>query len=800
MVISTGASRTCTTWEQRNLSWDEFITLHHEQARTGDETHTEYMAMPKAEQDRRKDVGGFVGGALHEGRRKKGCCTERWLITLDADNIPAGGTDSVTNAVQEAGFLHLVYSTRKHDPEHPRLRIILPTSRAMQPDEYQPIARRIAYGLCPDMDIWDPTTFEPERLMYWQSSSKDSEVVDAYTEEWECEALDPDAVLARFSDWRDYSEWPQCPGEQAQEFRGDTQEDPTAKPGIVGAFCRAHDIHSAIATFIPDAYTPCGDGRYSYTQGSTTGGAVVYDDGRFIYSHHATDPASGQLCNAWDLVRIHLHGSLDGDTGLGVLTSQLPSFSAMCATAEADPATKALLTRERQEAAIAGFAAESPTPGDEADDWQRHLEFDKKGNLLSSIQNMRVIMEHDPALAGKVYVDRFAARKKCKGELPWPGPTPGERLWSDTDDDGLAWYFETVYHISGKDKRQSACNLTAEAHGVDPVVDYLEHLQWDGTPRLETMFIDYLGAEDTPYTRAVTRKSWTAAAARAFHPGRKFDQVVILSGPQGLGKSTILRKMGRNWFSDSVTSFSGKDAREAIQGVWVVELGELTALDKGETEACKQFISQTEDMYRPAYGRNTVQLPRRCVFFGTSNKDEFLRDTTGNRRFWPVDVGVRATRLSPFEDLTDDIVDQLWAEAVVNLRRGEDLYLDRTLAGTAVEVQDGHRESDPWEGRIREFLSKKVPLDWANWSEEERRSWWQDAFVDREHTAQVGRNRICVAEIWCELMGQSMDRLDSRQARRIGAALSNLPGWTKHGVLACGPYGRQKTWVLDATE
>jgi len=799
--ISVGQHRTDARWKQVETTWGDFCDQCERAAaqNIGTETHEEYLALPKSRQDELKDVGGFIGGALTDGKRRRGCCTERQLITLDMDNCAAGSTEQWISAVKDLGFTYLIYSTRKHDPQHPRLRVIFPTDRPMTPDEYQPTARALASMLDGTLAALDRTTFEVERMMYWPSSSAGQATVLEYAPSGDEVPVD-DLLTSTYTDWHDVAQWPACPGELPAIRAAAKQQDPTTKRGIVGAFCRVYDIPAAMDKFLPGEYVPAGGHRFTYTYGSTTGGAVTYDDDAFMFSHHATDPAGGRLVNSWDLVRLHRFGDQDGEAAPGTPTNRLPSFTAMCRLAEQDGPVAEVLHAERLSAAqeaLDGFEdAQQDAVPDEAKDWHDGLAYNRSGTLLCTIQNMRLIIEHDPKLQGRIWVDRFASRLKCCGPFPWPGPE-GERGWGDNDDAGLRWYFETAYHLGGVNKIFDATNIVAEHHARDPVCAYLAGLEWDGVPRLDTVFVDYLGATDTSYTRAVTRKAFTAAVARAFEPGYKFDQVVILSGPQGIGKSTILRKMGRKWFSDSINSFTGKDAREAIQGVWLIELGELTALDKSESEAAKQFISQTEDWFRPAYGRRSMQYPRRCVFFGTSNRDEFLRDSTGNRRYWPVDVGQAPVKASVFDDLDDDTVDQLWAEAVERYQCHERLYLDSDLSRTAIAIQEEHREEDPWAGMIREFIARPVPKDWASWDADARYSWWQGNYVDADQIETEERTRVCIAEIWCELMGQDKSRLDARAQRRIGAVLSNLEGWAKAEVQRCGIYGRQKAWAKN---
>lgn len=789
ITISVGGSRWASSWESRTLSWGDFIlTLKGRMKRNvGPETHAEYMALPKAERDRRKDVGGFMGGTLRDGLRRRGCCTGRSLITLDMDNCESGSTAKWVQAIRGMGTA-AVYSTRKHDPEHPRLRAIFPTDRMMQPEEYQPCARMLAQMLDPTMKVFDPTTFETERLMYWPSRSADSQ--------WVCEATEDgsrisvDDLLWLYADWHDVRQWPACSAETVK-LPGGKQADPTAKQGVVGAFCRTYDVPAAIEKFLPGVYVDAGAGRLTYAAGSTTAGAVLYDKDTFIYSHHSTDPAGGKLLNAWDLVRIHKFGDLDADAAPGTPAASLPSWQAMRALAENDGPTAALLRQEDLDHALEGF---DPLPEEETDPdkWQEKLTRTQKGALACTIQNAWVILEHDPALKGRIWSDTFSERLRCKGPFPW-SDNPQERDWRDEDDAGVRWYLETIYHFNGVNKAADAVALTGDKHRKDPVREYLSGLVWDGVPRLDTLFIDYLGADDSSYTRAVTRKMFVAAAARCFRPGCKFDQICILSGRQGIGKSLLLSRMGKEWFNDSITSFDGKEARENLRGVWIVELGEMTAFSRSESEAAKQFLSQTEDRYRAAYGRRTVQYPRRCVFFGTSNSADFLRDTTGNRRFWPVDCSFERRTKVVHDDLTPAEVDQIWAEAVAKFNAGEELILRDDLQKAALEEQQAHTERDPWEGAIADFLDKPVPLDWAKRSIDERICWWENGPSEGIQTTQ--RASVCVNEVWRECLDSTGKAPDRQQSKRISAVLNGLSGWQAIKYpLRCGPYGMQRLW------
>nr|MDD6336209.1 VapE family protein [bacterium] len=248
------------------------------------------------------------------------------------------------------------------------------------------------------------------------------------------------------------------------------------------------------------------------------------------------------------------------------------------------------------------------------------------------------------------------------------------------------------------------------------------------------------------------------------------------SGPQGIGKSTLLRKMARDWFSDSMKTFEGKEACELLQGVWFIEIGELEAFNRSEVERIKQFLSQQEDIFRAAYGRNVERHPRRCVFFGTTNAKDYLRDRTGGRRFWPVDVAVQAPTKNVFADL-DGEVDQLWAEARARWAAGERLYLTAEEEQAAKAQQEEHRERHAWEGLIADFVAKDVPLGWINWPLERRRMYWSGGMADQ--VATEPRSRICALEVWCELLNGDVKNMRRAEAIEINSILTNLPGWQR---------------------
>lgn len=754
MKIAYGNSRMEKKWKNNEISWEDFckrVSI----TQTTTETVDEYRKMSKPQQDSIKDVGGFVAGHLKAGRRKNGTVLCRSMLTLDMDH---GSADILDELDMFNSHKMCIYSTHKHTPEAPRLRLIMPLKRDVSEDEYPAVARKVAQEI--GMDMFDDTTYQPHRLMYWPSTSSNGEYIYRVMDG---DVVDPDYYLGLYDDWRDVSTWPVSSREsEAVKKTASQQADPLTKDGVVGAFCRTYSIRDAIDKFLGDVYEPSAmEGRYDYIPADSSAGVTIIDD-KFSYSFHATDPACGQLLNAFDVVRVHKFPDDDPKK----------SFKAMAKFASSDEEVKLLIFKEKQESAAEDFDEEDP------DAWKKKLEYeDKSLQLKNTLRNLTLILENDPNLRDIVF-NQHLDGMEIKGDVPWKHPS---KFWRDADDAQLISYVDENYGTFSQRNFDIAVAKVTDDRSYHPIREFLQALpEWDKVKRVDTLLIDYLGAADNKYVRAVTRKTLCAAACRVLNPGCKFDTMLVLNGSQGIGKSTLIAKLGGEWFSDSLSLNDTKEktAAEKLQGYWILEIGELAGLRKAEVETLRSFLSRQNDIYRASFGKRTTPHPRQCVFFGTTNAESgYLRDTTGNRRFWPVKTPGGGSKRS--WDVTQEDVLQIWAEVIHYVKAGEKLYLDPEVEALAKAEQREAMESDEREGLVREYLEALLPDNWDDMDTFERRN-----FLDGTGKADIGkkgtirRTQVCNMEIWCECFGKERSNLKRADSNELSGILVKL-GWVR---------------------
>lgn len=773
MKIAYGNSRMEKRWKNNEISWDDFCR-RVSTTQTTTETVEEYRKMTKPQQDAVKDVGGFVGGHLRGGRRKTGTVLCRSMLTLDMDH----GTPDILDELSLFNSHELcVYSTHKHTPEAPRLRLIFPLKRDVSEEEYPALARKVAQEI--GMDLFDETTYQPHRLMYWPSTSRNGEYV---YQVMDGDILDPDAYLGLYDDWRDVSTWPVSSREsEAVEKSAKQQADPLAKTGAVGAFCRTYPIREAIEKFLPDVYAPSAmEGRYDYIPADSSAGVIIIDE-KFAYSFHATDPACGQLLNAFDAVRVHKFPDDDPKK----------SYNAMAEFAVADERVKLRIFEEKRQAAAEDFDEADP------DAWKKQLQYEKKSmELKNNLHNLMLILENDENLKGIVF-NQLADGMEIRGKVPWPHPA---KFWRDADDAQLICYVDAAYGTFSARNYDIAVTKAVDDRSYHPIREFFETLpDWDGVERADTLLVDYLGAEDTPYVRAVTRKELCAAYCRVYHPGIKFDSMIVLNGDQGIGKSTLIAKLGGEWYSDSLnlSDMNDKTAAEKLQGYWIMEIGELAGMRKADLDKVKAFISRQDDKYRASFGRRVTPHPRQCVFFGTTNSQNgYLRDITGNRRYWNVKVPGNG-KYKPW-DMDEDTVKQVWAEVMVYAKAGEKLYLSPELEDYAKEEQRAAMERDDREGLVQEYLDMLLPDHWDSMDVYKRRDYVRDADDPMRPDGSVRRIEVSNMEIWCECFGKAKEDMKPSDSYAISAIMERIAGWSKTGKAKILPiYGRQRIYKRD---
>jgi len=764
LKIALGNSRQAKTWSNKTMSFEEICDRLKTPIRTS-ETAEEYPKLPKGQRDEIKDKGGFVGGHLRENRRKAANVDCRSLWTPDLDNATP---EFVAELHSRVRFKAAAYSTHGHTPQAPRLRLVAPFARDVSADEYAAISRYLAADI--GIDMFDECSFIPHQLMYWPTCPSNGEYLCEF---FEGDVLDPDAILGVHPNWQDCSLLPTTSREsKVNKPNQKQQEDPLVKAGVVGAFCRTYSIEAAIDAFLPDVYEPSIiNGRYDYIPADSSAGVVIYD-GKFAYSHHATDPAYGRLLNAFDLVRIHKFGDDD----------EKKSFTAMMDLAVKDEAVSAMLLREKQEAAATDF-----------NDWTKALQRGRGGELQNSLHNLTLVLENDENLKA-ICFNQLADGMEIKGSVPWKHPA---RFWRDADDAQLICYIDANYGTFSARNYQVAVAKVVDDRSYHPIREYLAALPpWDGKPRVDTLLTQYLGAEDNAYTRAVTRKTLCAAVARVRHPGIKFDNILVLNGDQGIGKSTLIAKLGREWYSDSLslTDMNDKTAAEKLQGYWILEIGELAGMKKADLDKVKAFISRQDDKYRASFGRRVTPHPRQCIFFGTTNSQNgYLRDITGNRRFWTVRTPGTGV-MKPWELSREDI-EQIWAEVQVLVDRGEKLYLDSNLEAYSQVEQAAAMEQDDREGLVTEYLNRLLPENWESMGLFDRQEFIRDPDSPTQPRGIVLRESVSNLEIWCECFGKRKEDIKPSDSYAIAAIMLRIQGWQRTDDRAIQPlYGRQRLY------
>lgn len=757
--IATAPKRNSRHWTNSAVTWSEILG---------------WMESPASV----KEAGNYILGTLKPTtvshnpddppctklHRRKEAVVTRSALTLDIDSPVDGFADTLELVLNSAALLHTTYSSTTPAP---RYRLIIPLDREVLPDEYIAAASSVMAML--GEDNFDPGSAQPERYMF-RPAAQSPELF-----QWQVLDGPPASVSDLLADWQpDLSTVP-----MPSNPRG--KRDPYDIDGVVGAFNRAYEDWQVLIEEYDLPYAPAGSDRWHLVGAKSMAGMGVMGRG-LVYSHHAHDPAYGQACSAFDLVRLHRFGELDAACKASTPVNRRPSHDAMLDLAAVD-------ARVTAELVGADFAIEM---GDEAasNDWRMGLSYNRSGTKLNdTVQNWDLIRENDPVCA-LFTQNEMTLSVETLGDLPWRKVHPAGPALRMSDRASFQMYLEREYRLrptrSVSDWIIDQCSMSKF---TNPVRDWLGSLEWDGIPRLETCLP---GVADSPYTRMVARKSLVAAVARMMEPGVKWDHTLILHGKEGLGKTHWIEKMAKGWTAP-LGPVGHKDTLINLQRCWIATSDEGASMRKADAESLKEFLTRRVDVFRLPYEREATAHPRHCVIWGATNDDVFLRNQEGNRRF----LIVRTEKAVDFARLTDEYVDQVWAEAMHLYRQGEVLlWLDgeeSLMAGIAREsfVEEG---GSALEGLISSYVDTAVPADWNERSPESRQMWLRDRADGLEKPGDFEQNEVCTIQIYVEALGRPhgthtrLDLLDiSKALRAIGWELQP----SRHRA---GPYGPQQVY------
>lgn len=752
--VATAPQRNSKHWKQSRVTWDEILG---------------WLDEPAAE----KECGQYVLGTIERTRacpdcqrRDKTLCrtrsnesvSSRSALTLDVDTPDRGFMDAALAVWPYALAAHTTYSSA---PDQPKYRLIIPLTRPVAPDEYV-LACRVVMHMLGD-EGFDHTTAQPARYMFKPSAQErdwyESWVVDG-------DAVDPDELLkGHFIE--DYSDEPLLKPHRRKR-------DPFSLEGVVGAFNRAYEDFDELIAEYELPYDRVSEDRWSLRGARGAAGMGVVAEG-LVYSHHANDPAYGRAQSAFDLVRLHRFSELDEGAKPNTPVVELPSHAAMQDLAMED---------DRVKMQLAGLVAQDFADDVEDATWRANLSRSKRtGNVVDIVGNWDILVEHDPFLKSLRYNEMTFSYEATK-DLPWRATALGGPEITTTDRQVFLWYLEREY---GLKTTAAQANTAIDAAGKrdwhNPVLEYLNRLEWDGTPRLETSLP---GTDDTLYNRLVARKVLVAAVARAYEPGVKWDHTLVLFGQEGIGKTYWIERMAHGWFAQ-LGAINDKDTLLTMQRSWIMTSDEAHTLRKADADQQKEFLTRTADVFRMPYDREAQVHPRRCVIWGTTNDEVFLRRQEGNRRF----LIVRCERRLDFPRMTDEYVDQVWAEAVHLYRQGERLYLTHDETKLAQGERESHVEEDALMGIISEYVDSPVPPEWASMDRNGRIQWAKYRLPDPD-TDTLRIDHVCTLQIWYEALGET------RQPRKtdlleIREALVRM-GWTMVGKKRLPAYGPQATY------
>lgn len=764
LACATALRKTARHWTQHQITWDEILSWTPAQHR-----ECGSYVLGVIEPSTEEHTPGQPCTALH---RNKHTVVSRSALTLDVDSATPSWLDEWLLLWSNEALIH---TTHHSTPDAPRYRLIIPLARPVTPEEYVALAERVLG----DDPAFDPSTTQPERFMFKPSA----EHLENYhrvhvTGPW----MDPDEVLAA-------SGYVTSVAPQQRSVK----RDPLELQGIPGAFNRVYTNLDRLIEAYQLPYERVADNRWTLRGSESPAGmGPIHGAEHLWYSHHSTDPAGGRAVSAFDLVRLHRFGELDADAEPDTPVNRLPSHDAMCDYATRDAAVVRELfgpdlPLNESEPPLSPTPAEPASTAPPADGWLTRLKLNKAGDALDSVRNLDLIAANDRLFTGLAYNEMtLAVEAKW---LPWRDVDRHPDL-SEADMSALWLYVEREYRLKVSQARLSALvAATALRRSRHPVREYLQALEWDGTPRLEESLP---GVVPTEFTRFVARKCIVGAAARMLNPGCKVDQVLILQGGEGLGKTSWIERMSRGWFSQ-LGDIHNKDTLLSMQRSWLVVADEGYWLRKSDASALKDFITRTADTFRTPYDRHARTHWRHSTIWGSVNERAVLRDQEGNRRF----MIVHCAEKMDFARMTDEYIDQVWAEAVALYRAGERLWLTTEEEAWCRSERDPFIADSGRFGVVQEYLNTLVPEGWDGWPLESRQLWLRSRSDDLVEAGAQPITSVCAVQLWAEALGHRMsDPQSPSDLQELREIMDRMPGWTASLKKRRLPqYGVQRVWT-----
>lgn len=758
----------------QKLSFEQMFSAFSKNFIRTNETVLEYKSGDKLFRDKCKDKGGFIMGESIENKREKRSILTRNMITLDLDYCPSNIIDILKekSELKELPFRFFIYSTHSHTPEEPRLRMIIPISRDVEVEEYEPIASRVCGKV--GLQFFDATTTQANRIMYFPSVSLDGQYICEMIGDDEYYDLDADDLLGEYFDYKNIDEWQRphyIEGKKRERIERGTISDSTkTKYRIVNSFNTEYSITEAIDMFLKDEYKYESQDRYTYKDGTSRNGLNILNP-QYAYSFHGTDPAQGRLLNSFDIVRIHKFGKKDQENEQVVYDNyhKSTSFEEMCNWIKRelpnvmshDPKVKE--QKEKVEEKLNEMGIEVST------DWLDKLARDKNGDIKRIPYNISVIIEYDDTLRELFFYDTIK-QQVCFEKAPfWDKDIKKGDGVRDLDFSYIRNYLaQPPYLLTGKDAIEDAVLVEAYKRKINYPKYFLSTLpEWDGKKRIETLFIDLFGVADCEFVREASKKWMTALVARIINPGAKFDYVIALLGSVGIGKSTWGKSLiaidwngnmediekSNYFFSDKEIDLRNeRDTIDAIRGVCILELAEFDKfLTKYDKATLKSFITKTKDRFIERYGKRTIDVPRSFVMLATSNEAKPIKNPDDERRFMPFYCNLPKHKALIFDKKlwNKEIRDQVLAEALEYYNSGYSFsapFPPLMQRQWETLIEKASLENDYF-GLVKDYVENLFPIDFLSQDFQTMRFSWRNR--DDSDVRRKKRTTFSAKEIYC---------------------------------------------------